>query len=63
MDIKTSFLNGMLEEDIYMQQPEGFVIPGQEHLVCQLNKSIYGLKQASRSWNIHLDLAIKQFSF
>ena len=52
MDIKTAFLNGNLEEDIYMQQPEGFVAGKKDNLVCKLQKSIYGLKQASRSWYI-----------
>ncbi|CAM8963393.1 unnamed protein product [Rhodiola kirilowii] len=46
MDLKTVFLNGDLEEDIYMKQPEGFVMSGQEHKVCKLVKSLYGLKQA-----------------
>ena len=52
MDVKTAFLNGFLEEDIYMIQPDGFKAKGQEDKVCKLLKSIYGLKQASRSWNI-----------
>ncbi|CAN6577852.1 unnamed protein product [Malus baccata var. baccata] len=47
MDVKTAFLNGDLEEDIYMKQPEGFEVKGREKLVCKLKKSIYGLKQAS----------------
>ena len=48
MDVKTTFLNGSLEEDVCMDQPEGFSIKGKEHLTCKLKKSIYGLKQASQ---------------
>ena len=48
MDIKTVFLNGELNGEIYMEQPTGFIIQGQEHKVCKLNHSIYGLKQSSR---------------
>ncbi|MGI4673459.1 reverse transcriptase domain-containing protein [Klebsiella pneumoniae] len=55
MDVKTTFLNGSLEETIYMQQPKGFIKEGQEHLVCKLKRSIYGRKQASRDWNIRFD--------
>ena len=50
MDVPTAFLNGELEEEIYMSQPEGYVKEGEEELVCKLNKSIYGLKQSSRCW-------------
>lgn len=63
MDVKTAFLNGSLEEDIYMKQPDGFIEKGQEHLICKLKKSIYGLKQASRSWNICFDQVIKSYGF
>ena len=50
MDIKTAFLNGDLDEDVYMEQPTGFAEVGKEDLVCKLNKSIHGLKQALRRW-------------
>ena len=63
MDVKTAFLNGNLNEDIYMQQPEGFKAKGKEHMGCKLQRSIYGLKQASRSWNIRFDQAITSFGF
>ena len=48
MDVKTAFLNGDLEEEIYIDQPEGFVELGQESNVCKLTKSLYGLKQAPK---------------
>ncbi|KAH9679182.1 Integrase catalytic domain-containing protein [Citrus sinensis] len=60
---RTAFLNGHLEENIYMQQPDGFIQKGQDRMVCKLQRSIYGLKQASRSWNIIFDQAIKSFGF
>ena len=50
LDIKTTFLRGDLEEEIYMQQLEGFVEKGKENLVCRLRKSLYGLKQAPQQW-------------
>ncbi|KZV36157.1 hypothetical protein F511_20289 [Dorcoceras hygrometricum] len=52
MDVKTAFLNGNIKEEIYMTQPEGFTSVGSEHKVCKIQRSIYGLKQASRSWNL-----------
>jgi len=52
MDVITAFLNGKLEEEIYMEQPDGYIQPGQEHLICKLQKSLYGLKQSSRRWNM-----------
>ena len=50
MDVKTAFLNGDIEEIIYMMQPENFVSGDSKSMVCKLNKSIYGLKQASHQW-------------
>jgi hypothetical protein len=55
MDVKTAFLNGHLSEDVYTTQPEGFVDPKNAGKICKLQRSIYGLKQASRSWNILFD--------
>ena len=49
MDVKTAFLNGHLSEGVYMTQPEGFVDPKNTGKICKLQRSIYGLKQASRS--------------
>ena len=63
MDVKTTFLNGELEEVIYMKQTEGFVEPGKEDHVCKLHKSIYGLKQVSRQWYKKFDSVISSFGF
>ena len=63
MDVKTAFLNGNVEEELYMVQPEGFIDPKDAGKVCKLQRSIYGLKQASRSWNQHFDKVIKDFGF
>ena len=52
MDVKTVFLNRKLDEEIYMDQPLGFELKGQERKVCKLKTSIYGLKQALRQWNL-----------
>ena len=63
MDVKTAFLNGFLKEELYMMQPEGFVDPKNADKVCKLQRSIYGLVQASRSWNKRFDEVIKAFGF
>nr|GEZ83606.1 hypothetical protein [Tanacetum cinerariifolium] len=60
IDVKTAFLDGYLYEDVYMVQPEGFVDPNHPRKVCKLQRSIYGLKQASRSWNKRFDEEIKK---
>ena len=63
MDVKTAFLNGYLKEELYIMQPEGFVDPKGANKVCKLQQSIYGLVQASRSWNILFDSVIKAYGF
>ena len=63
MDVKIVFLNANLDKEIYMSQPKCFIEMGQEQNVYRLLNSIYGLKQASRSWNIIFDKTIKSFSF
>ena len=60
---KTAFLNGFIKEELYMMQPEGFVNPKGANKICKLQRSIYGLVQASRSWNIRFDKLIKGYSF
>ncbi len=63
MDIKSAFLHGKLEDEIYMEQPIGFVTAGKEHLVCQLQKALYGLKQASHAWNLQFHRVLTELSF
>ena len=63
MDVASAFLNGELKEDVYMTQPEGYIVKGNESLVCKLNRSIYGLKQAPRCWNASLDKVLKELNF
>ena len=58
MDIKTTFLSGDLDEEIYMEQPEDFTVPGQEKKICKLVKSLYGLKQAPKQWHEKFDNAM-----
>lgn len=63
LDVKTAFLNGLLEEDVYMRQPEGFVLKGFENKVCKLKKAIYGLKQSSRAWNTKVDQTLIKLGY
>jgi hypothetical protein len=63
MDVKTTFLSGDLEEEVYMKQHGGFVSENQSHLVCKLNKSMYGLKQSSRQWYLKFNNVIYSYSF
>ena len=63
MDVKTAFLNGDLDEEVYMEQPEGFVISRNEKKVCRLVKPLYGLKQAPQLWHEKFDSAILSNGF
>ena len=63
MDVKLAFLNGELEEEVYVKQPEGFSSSQGEHLVCKLKKFIYGLKQVSHQWYLKFHNVISSFGF
>ena len=63
MDVKSAFLNGFLEEEIYIEQPPGFIMPGKEHLVYRLRKALYGLKQAPRAWYARIDSYLVSLGF
>jgi hypothetical protein len=63
MDVKTAFLNEELDEEIYMDQPEGFIVDGQENKVCRLIKSLYGLKQAPKQWHEKFDNTLTAAGF
>jgi hypothetical protein len=55
MDVKSAFLNGYLNEEVYVHQPPGFAIPDKEGKVLCMRKALYGLRQAPRAWNVKLD--------
>jgi hypothetical protein len=63
MNVKTTFLNGELDEEIYMEQPTGFVANDQECMVCKLLKSLYGLKQAPKQWHEKFDRTLTSVVF
>ena len=63
MDVKNAFLNGDLEEEVYMEQPEGFVHPDFPHYVCKLRKALYGLKQAPRAWSNRFSSHLQNIGF
>lgn len=63
LDVKSAFLNGILEEEVYVQQPEGFIMEGEESKVYRLKKVLYGLQQAPRAWNARIDGYLHQNGF
>lgn len=63
LDVKTAFLNGELEEEVFVKQPEGFIKKGQEHLVYRLLKALYGLRQAPRAWYSKLNKCLEGLGF
>jgi hypothetical protein len=61
--VKIAFLNGELEEEVCVAQPEGFFVKGKEQYVLKLSKALYGLKHAPRAWNIKQEKSLKKFGF
>jgi hypothetical protein len=63
MDVKTAFLNGVIEEEVYIEQPQGFEVEDKKSHVCRLKKALYGLKQAPRAWYGHIDSFLTSLGF
>ena len=63
MDVTTGFLNGKIKEEVFMDQPKGFIIQGKKNLVCKLKHYLYGLKQAPSCCNFILDEKLKEMGF
>jgi hypothetical protein len=63
MDVKTAFLNGEIEDEVYIEQPEGFVVQNERSHVCRLKKALYGLKQVPHSWNEKIDGFLMSLGF
>jgi hypothetical protein len=63
MDVKSTFLNSDLKEEVYVHQPSGFAIPDKEGKVLHLRKALYGLWQAPRAWNAKLDSTLRRMGF
>jgi hypothetical protein len=61
MDVKTTFLNGDIEEEVYIDHPYGFMIHGKDSLVCRLKKALYRLKQTPRAWYLRIDVCLMIF--
>ena len=63
MDVKTTFLNGVIEEEVYIEQPQGFEVEDRKTHVCKLKKALYGLKQAPRAWYGRIDSFLTSMGF
>ena len=63
LDVKSAFLNGFVDEEIYVEQPDGVVAPGKEDYVCLLRKALYGLKKAPRAWYETMDKHLTKLGF
>ena len=63
MDVKTAFLNGFIQEEVYIEQPQGFEVHGKESHVCRLKKALYGLKKAPRAWYSKIDTYLQGMGF
>jgi hypothetical protein len=63
MDVKTAFLNGIIEEEVFIEQPDGFEVQGRESHMCRLKRDLYGLKQAQRAWYSRIDSYLQGMGF
>ena len=63
MDVKTTFLNGVIKEEVYIEQPQGFEVEDRHTHVCKLKKALYGLKQAPRAWYGRIDIFLMRLGF
>ena len=63
MDVKTTFLNGVVEEEVYVEYPLGFETHDRESLVCRLKKALYGLKQTPKTWYGKIDRFLSSLAF
>ena len=63
MDVKTAFLNGVIEEEVFIEQPQGFEVEDRRNHVCKLKKDLYGLKEAHRAWYGRIDSLLTSLGF
>ena len=63
MDVKTAFLNKVIEEEVYIEQPEGFEVGDRDTHICRLRRALYGLKQAPWAWYSRIDSYLREMGF